>query len=239
MGTEPILRARRRVFPASLEVATLGRTLADPRRVEILSLLRKGPATTTEISLALGLRIAETSVHLSKLRTVEWVQVTRQGRHRIYSVDPDFVSRALDLALGISRDARLPRVGLPELYTRASCPRPTIREARACYDHLAGAAGVALADLLERKGWVLRAASGFVLTCHGEQALADHGIDLGILLQARRKFAPGCLDWTEGRFHIGGSFGAELFRCLLRSGFLKRGNGRRILLQRPLERWFQ
>lgn len=239
MGAASNLRDRLPVFPASQVVAALSRTLSDPRRVEILSLLRRGPATTTEISETLGLRIAETSVHLAKLRAVEWVHVARQGRHRVYSVDPDIVSRALDLLVGISRDVRTSRVSLPDADIRSSRPLPTIRTARACYDHLAGEAGVWLADRLVLKGWALRAASGFVLTRDGEEAVADRGIDLEVLHQARRKFAPGCLDWTERRFHIGGSFGAELFQSLLRSGYLKRGFGRRVVLQRPLERWFR
>jgi DNA-binding transcriptional ArsR family regulator len=238
MAVDRVRSRRRTASTVSAKVSAVGRILSDPRRVDILGLLRQGPATTTEISSTLHLRVSETSVQLAKLRMGGWVRVTARGRHRLYSADTDFISRTIDLVLDIHRGVHLRWMGPQETYLLAPQPRSVIREARSCYDHLAGKAGVWLADRLEQLGWVVRGAGGFLLTLVGEKGLAEHGIDLAVLHETRRKFAPACLDWTEHRWHIGGALGSEILRSLTRSGLLRRGKLRRIRLIRPLDSWF-
>src|SRR3546814_12344658 len=54
---------------------------------------------------------------------------------------------------------------------------PHLRHARLCYDHLAGALGVGLADRLVAAGHLDLEAGDFRLSAVGEAAFADFGID--------------------------------------------------------------
>ncbi|MGI0140836.1 MAG: hypothetical protein ACREBT_06840 [Thermoplasmata archaeon] len=94
-----------------------------------------------------------------------------------------------------------------------------------------------LVAAMERSGWVLRGAHDFVLTRVGELQLARRGVDLRACRDARRKLAPGCLDWTERRLHIGGALGAAILARLLELGYLQRTTGRRLRIVRPVARW--
>jgi DNA-binding transcriptional ArsR family regulator len=62
--------------------------LADPTRRSVLGLLLDRPRAVGELVDALGLTQPTTSKHLRVLRDVGFVQVTGDGRRRIYSIDP-------------------------------------------------------------------------------------------------------------------------------------------------------
>jgi hypothetical protein len=105
----------------------------------------------------------------------------------------------------------------------------TLRAARSCYDHLAGAAGVALADALVARGVVEPADRGFAITPLGEQELAGFGLDVPAIVEARRAPARACLDWSARRPHVAGALGAALLEELLRRRWLRRLPGGRAL----------
>ena len=108
-----------------------------------------------------------------------------------------------------------------------------LRAARSCYDHLAGVAGVALADGLVRRGLLEVGESSFVITESGESELAAFGLDLGAVLGARRATARACLDWSERRAHVGGALGAALLDEVLRRRWLRRRPEGRALTADP------
>ena len=87
-----------------------------------------------------------------------------------------------------------------------------LRAARTCYDHIAGTFGVALRDRFARLGGLAVQVAGgeesYEVTAAGAQAFTALGIDLAATRSLRRRFAFGCLDWTERRYHLGGSLGA-------------------------------
>jgi hypothetical protein len=91
-----------------------------------------------------------------------------------------------------------------------------LREARTCYDHLGGVAGVRLLDGLLERNWLEATEGGaYLLSAGGAAALRRAGVDLEATRRTRRAFAIGCLDWTERRPHLGGALGAALLRALL------------------------
>jgi hypothetical protein len=45
--------------------------------------------------------------------------------------------------------------------------------------------------------------------------MAGLGIDVEEARQSRRRFAYGCLDWSERRPHIGGALGAAMLKIAL------------------------
>jgi len=218
---------------AAAELARRARAVSDPRRVQILGRLVGSPATVGELAAVLGLRPSQASLQLAVLRRVGLVRIEPRGRHRIYSVDGDAIQRLLGELASAPGD-RFRRSKGP---TERPMPGSPLQIARTCYDHLAGARAVELAAGMERLRWMVRSASGFVVTRRGEVELLRRGVSVPLCREARRKFAPGCLDSSERRWHIGGSIGHELLRSLEQGGFVRRGPGREVRLRRPILDW--
>ncbi len=62
--------------------------LADPRRRQVLELLRAQPRTVNELTAALGLTQPGTSKHLRVLRQAGLVRVRADAQRRFYELDP-------------------------------------------------------------------------------------------------------------------------------------------------------
>ena len=63
--------------------------LADPTRRAVLDLLRHGSQPAGEIARAFPVSRPAISKHLRLLRRVHLVQEHRQGRHRLYQLNPE------------------------------------------------------------------------------------------------------------------------------------------------------
>jgi DNA-binding transcriptional ArsR family regulator len=218
-------------------LSRLARVLADPRRLEILRYLQRTPATVNELSVSLGLRPSTTSRQLARLRDEGLVRSLPRGRHRIYSADPDSIAQLLEVLGAVATRAGPRTVSRAVPYPRRPGPDSDLRRARTCYDHLAGVAGVELASRMEQRGWIVHGAADFLLTEAGERQLLRRGVDVRSCREARRRLAPGCLDWTERQPHIGGALGAALLENLSSRGFLERAPRRRVRVRRPIAEW--
>ncbi len=109
-----------------------------------------------------------------------------------------------------------------------------MREARSCYDHLAGRLGVALRDGLVASGTLVAVDDrDHVLTGAGRRRLRALGIDPDALTARRRLFARSCLDWTERRPHLAGSLPAAILEAMLRAGWVIHRAGDRGLRVTP------
>ena len=67
---------------------TLGRALADPRRIAILERLRAGDASLAELSAALGLARSTTHYHLGALRAARLIALRGNAERYAYTLDP-------------------------------------------------------------------------------------------------------------------------------------------------------
>ena len=106
---------------------------------------------------------------------------------------------------------------------RQSVAATAMAEARSCYDHLAGRAGIALRDTLLTSG--LLSADGdrdWRLTDRGLRFLGEFGLDPAPILRSRRMLARDCLDWTERKPHLAGALPAALLARFLELGWLDR-----------------
>lgn len=218
-------RLRRRTQDA--DVTPAAALLADPARVAILMALMDGRALPAgELARAAGVSASTASSHLSRLIKAEWVGVEDQGRHRyMRMINPDVAGllEALAVVGGPSITPHQERGGPPE----------ELRLARSCYDHLAGRAGVALADSLLRDGSLAEDGRLYAVTESGRGRLARLGIDTESLAaetrRTRRYLARNCLDWSERRHHIAGGLGTALLERLLELGWFERRRGSRAL----------
>lgn len=62
--------------------------VAEPRRRQILDLLRAGERPVNDLVDLLGLAQPQVSKHLRVLREVDLVRVRDEGRHRMYRLNP-------------------------------------------------------------------------------------------------------------------------------------------------------
>ena len=71
------------------QMATALKALGEPRRVEILQLLRDGPLTVGEIAAQVDVTQQAVSQHLAVLGQAGLVEARREGTKSIYAVRPD------------------------------------------------------------------------------------------------------------------------------------------------------
>src|SRR5215213_9981397 len=108
----------------------------------------------------------------------------------------------------------------------------TFRRARTCYDHLAGQVGVALADVLQERGYVRFENRNGLITESGRQFLCEFGIALVPLpdrTDKGRGLCRTCLDGTEKLPHLAGHLGAALCARCFDLGWIERVGGTRTL----------
>ena len=119
--------------------------------------------------------------------------------------------------------------------TIATGPRdPALRDARVCYDHLAGERGVRLYESLHHKNYLIEKDGAVFLSRSGEKFITDFGIDLDALRQKRRPMCRACLDWSVRRSHLGGALGAALLASMENQHWLRRARESRIVTFSPL-----
>jgi DNA-binding transcriptional ArsR family regulator len=199
---------RRESYSADDAVAKIASAIGEPARARMLYYLCDGKArTSTELSVVADVSPSTASVHLQRLKSEHLVKLQVQGKHRYYSLASPQVAAALEALNVVAGGPR----------DRSHSRTPThLRAARTCYDHIAGALGVALHDRLIALEWIGQtesdggAGTNYDLTVSGKHALALIGIDYFSLFIKRRKFAYACLDWSERRPHIAGALGAAL-----------------------------
>jgi DNA-binding transcriptional ArsR family regulator len=222
-------------------ISAVAAAIGEPARTRMLCSLLDGHARTgTELAILADVSPSTASVHLSRLKAERLVRVAAQGRHRYYALAGPEVARALE-HLSVLADVTRARF-VP------STPAP-LRAARSCYDHMAGALAVALHDRCLALGWIIaapttrstatrttpgrtspgRPGASYQLTPAGEVALRALGINLEPARAQRRRFAYGCLDWSERRPHLGGALGAALLTHALARRWVTREYDSRAL----------
>lgn len=196
-------------------MASLAAALADASRVKILCALMDGRAwTATELATVADISASTASAHLARLLQNRLVTCLSQGRHRYYRLTGSDVAKLLEQLMGLSG------ISHPSPIVRTPV---SLRKARTCYDHLAGEVAVRLYDSLVKKGWL--EADGSALTETGRDHFSRLGIALGD--ESKRKACCACLDWSERRYHVGGSVGAALLLHCQHKGWLTRTPGYR------------
>jgi hypothetical protein len=119
------------------------------------------------------------------------------------------------------------RVGATRLQTGPS--EPALRNARVCYDHLAGDVGVQLFEALQQRRVLKVADDGASLTDHGIKFFATLGVDIDALNNKNRPLCRLCLDWSVRRHHLAGALGAALLTCCFDRGWARRKPKSRIV----------
>ncbi len=199
------------------DLAAVGALLADRTRAVILmTLLGGGLSSASALASRAGVSRSLASHHLRTLVNGGLIVVELRGRQRDYRLASQSIADGLEALIPLAPTA-------PVRSLRGAQERDRLRGARMCYDHLAGFAGVALADGLVNGGLLCRDGEDFAVTAVGRQTFGELDIDLNALARRSRPLARGCRDWSEGREHLAGSLGAALTAELLKRDWLQTG----------------
>lgn len=205
------------------QFARIGKSLASPRRLELLDLLCQGPRTVEALAQQAGQSLANTSHHLQLLRAARLVEAEKDGLFVTYRLADERVGMFLQALRGlaesrlaeveratrefleergamepVNRDALLQRVrggGVTVLDVRP------VEEYRA--GHIPGAISVPLVELEQRLGELPREQE-IVAYCRGPYCvLAVEAVEV---LRARGfkavRLADGVLEWRARGFEV-------------------------------------
>ncbi len=208
-------------------VARFAAVLAERTRVAIcLALLDQRAWTAGELARHVGVARSTASEHLTLLVGAGLLAEERQGRHRYLRLaDPQTAQLVEHLAAAVGEPSRPSSLRS----VRASCQ---LAAARTCYDHLAGALGVALFDALV-DARLLDVRHGLVLTDTGRAWFTDLAGSDALHPKGKRPLVRTCLDWTERRSHLGGSLAAALCHELLQRDWIARAPHHRGITVTP------
>jgi DNA-binding transcriptional ArsR family regulator len=209
------------------DLASVGALIGEPARAKVLMALADGRELPASVLAAeAGVAASTASAHLTKLVDGGLVVVEPRGRHRYFRLAGPEVGRAIEALASIAppREIRSLKDG-----TKAQA----VRNARTCYDHLAGKLGVGLMGALIRQG-ILSGGDGrydrthahqdrpsayghdvdYRLSDRGARALGELGVDLEKAFKGKRPPIRYCVDWSEQDHHLSGGLGAALAQRL-------------------------
>lgn len=227
-----------------IDIAAVASLFADRTRAKVLGALIDGrslPATV--LAAEAGVSAQAASSQLAHLVEAGLLEVERTGRNRYYRLATGHVAAVFEALAPL---APMQPVTSLRQATRANA----IREARTCYDHLAGRLGVQITQALISTGALAttdgipdnrRRAADLVSTqmpehpyVLGPAAVEVFG-DLNIPAQAladsrsRRPLLRFCMDWSEQCHHLAGRLGALLCTAFLDAEWITRAQVHRAI----------
>ncbi len=205
------------------DITRIAALIGDPARANMLTALLSGKAlTASELAHEAGITAPTASGHLAKLEEAGLLWRRKQGRHHYFALAGTEVASALEALAGLAASKG-------HLRTRTGPRDLALREARVCYDHFAGSAGVRIFESLATSGALTVDREAIPLTPAGEERITALGIDLAPLKAKRRPLCRACLDWSERRTHLAGALGAAILSHATASGWATRTKGSRLI----------
>lgn len=220
------------------DISVVGALVADPGRCKMLLALNDGRALrASRLAAEAGVSAATASSHLGKLTEAGLLTVEAHGRYRYYRLAGPEVGRLIE---ALQRLAPTTPVRSLRQGTRAQA----LREARTCYDHVAGRLGVELMATLIERGHLTggdgtydpAAAHHDRCTGYGhdvDYALTGPGDDFlsgfGLRVPPRRRLVRYCVDWSEQRHHLAGALGRGLLDRLSELDWIRRAEATRAI----------
>lgn len=208
-------------------LARIAALIGDPVRARMLLALFDDPELpASELALRANASPQSASGHLGKLVAGGLLTARSAGRQRLFSLASPQVADAVETLAALG-----PQTPVTSLRQHTAMQR--MREARSCYDHLAGRLGVGVTQAFQRRGLLALRGNDFNLTAKGGRFFVEIGIDVEQARAHNRSFARACVDWTERRPHLAGSLGAALLDHVLKEQWVRRSSRDRSLLITP------
>ena len=195
------------------DISQMAALIGDPGRAHMLTALLDGRALAAgELARVAGVTLPTASGHLARMVEGGLLLVERQGRHRYFRLAGEDVADALSALLALAETRGHQRV-------RTGPKDEALRQARSCYNHLAGTHGVRIYDSLRQRGMITVSAEGLNLTPDGRREVERIGLRLPT---SNKPLCRECLDWSERRMHLSGPLGTALLAFVLDQGWARR-----------------
>lgn len=232
-----------------LDIATAAGLFADSTRARVLMALSDGralPASVLAAEAAVTPQAASTQ--LARLTDAGLLTVEQSGRHRYYRLATGQVATVLE---ALAQLAPMQPVRSLRHSTRAA----QLRNARTCYDHLAGRLGVQITQALIDTGALAPSdaitdtrRSGdplssqlpehpYAFGANAARVFASLGVPADRLTDSyrssRRPLLRFCLDWSEQQHHLAGRLGADLLTAFIDGEWITRAPGQRVVRITP------
>ena len=226
------------------EIKKISQILSDEKRLKILVYLLENSATVSELVENLQIDQPRVSSHLAILSESELVSFEATGRQKVYYIqNKGKISKLLDSIYYLNKKNKQVPIKRSKQAEKLVQDNKPIRQARTCYDHLAGVLGVKMLDQFLSNTWLTIENDGkktnYLLTDSGKVKLSSLGINLQDLNNSKRKFAYGCLDWTERKFHLGGLLGYEILQYLEKNNYIvRKKTDRSLIINKPFDNLF-
>ena len=205
------------------DIARIAALIGDPARANILGALMSGKAlTATELAHEAGVTVQTASAHLAKLEAGGLTVAHKSGRHKYISLSGPEAAGMLEALMGLA-------AGQGHLRTRTGPADSALREARVCYNHLAGARGIAMYDAMLARGDLVEDGEDVALSAGGAAFVTRFGVDLAALEKVRAPVCRTCLDWSARRTHLAGGLGRAMLVQMETLGWAKRIGGSRVV----------
>jgi DNA-binding transcriptional ArsR family regulator len=205
------------------DIAAAAALLAEPARAALVTaVIADSALPVTDLAERARIAPSTASEHLTRLVHGGFLRSEKRGRHRYYRLADPAVAAAVEALALVAPQP-------PVRSLREATHSELLREARTCYDHLAGRVGVELARSLERDDTLVRRNGGYELGPKSAARLDALGVDLPTIERRRRPVVRGCLDWSERELHVAGGLGAALLDRFFELGWIRRRDGNRSI----------
>jgi DNA-binding transcriptional ArsR family regulator len=208
---------------ANASVAKVAKLVSESSRAAILTILLDGRFhPVTDLANKVGIKPQTASYHLAKMVEANVIEVETHGRHRYYGICNPEIAQVMESLLQIAPPIKIKSF-------KESKEQEALRQARTCYDHIAGSLGVKITNALVENQFLREGEKEFHVTDAGAAFFQTLQIDINPLKKKRRKFCNKCLDGSERRHHLAGALGKAMLERLLELNWIQRTPNSRAL----------
>lgn len=197
--------------------------IAEPSRCIMLMSLRGGQRTAGELAKTAGIKPQTATFHLSKMVSAGIIEKYAYGRYRYFKLSNEDIAKLLELLMKLSKSPKINSLN-QSIHSRA------LRNARLCYDHIAGKLGVKLTEALLKSNYIELENNIFYITELGYKKFIELGIIKNRLKDIKSLNGAKCYDWSEKEYHIAGKLGYIIATGLIELCWIKKS-----LISRELE----
>lgn len=198
--------------PMVNDIASL---IADPSRCIMLMSLLGGQRTAGELAKTACIKPQTATYHLSKMVSAGLIEKTIYGRYRYFKLANEDIAKLLELLMKLSKSPIIKSLN-------QSIHSKSLRNARLCYDHLAGKLGIKLTEALLKASYVKLENDIFYITELGINKLVELEIIKQGMENIKDQSGIKCYDWSEKSYHIAGKLGYTLANELINLGWIKK-----------------
>lgn len=121
--------------------------IADSSRSIMLMSLLGGQRTAGELAKSACIKPQTATFHLTKMVNAGIIEKTKYGRYSYFKLANEDVAKLLELLMKLSKSSKIKSLN-QYIHSEA------LRNARLCYDHIAGTLGKVITSGLIRLGWI-------------------------------------------------------------------------------------